>query len=160
MSLAIEQAQLGESSGEVPVGAVVVSSQGDILSKAHNCKESEFNPAGHAEVKALESAGKKIKNWRLVDCALFVTLEPCPMCLAALIHARVSHVYFGAYDAKGGALSLGYNFSRDKNLNHQFAITGGIRHYECSKILSSFFKQKRAYYRGKKEFKNFGLFKG
>lgn len=131
---------------EVPIGAVVADANGNILSKSHNIKEKTHNPCGHAEVLALIEASKKIGNWRLLNCSLYVTLEPCPMCLSAMVQARIGTLYFGAYDPKGGSISLGYNFYKDQKLNHSFAVVGGLRHYECSRLLSTFFKEKRASY--------------
>ncbi len=147
MGLAVEQAELAYKSGEVPVGALVVSPEGTILSKQFNLKETTFNPSGHAEILALTEAGKKLQNWRLSDCTLYVTLEPCPMCLTAMVQARIKTCVFGTYDGKGGALSLGYRLHQDKRLNHQFQIYGGIKHFECSKLLSQFFRERRASYK-------------
>lgn len=149
MGLALEQAELAFKSEEVPVGAVLVSPKGDILSKQFNLKESHFNPTAHAELLCLVEGSKKLQNWRLEDCTLYVTLEPCPMCLSALVQARVKLCVFGAYDSKGGALSLGYHLHQDKRLNHQFSIVGGMRHFECSRLLSQFFKQRRSGYKPK-----------
>lgn len=150
MNLALEQAELAYKAQEVPIGAVLVSPDGDVLSKQHNIKESNFNPTGHAEILALAEGGKKLQNWRLSDCVLYVTLEPCPMCLTALVQSRVKQCVFGAYDGKGGALSLGYHLHQDKRLNHQFSIMGGIKHFECSKLLSQFFRERRTGYQSKK----------
>jgi tRNA(adenine34) deaminase len=149
MGLALEQAELAYRAQEVPVGSILVSPAGDILSRQYNLKETHFNPAGHAEIQAVTEGGKKLQNWRLSDCTLYVTLEPCPMCLSALVQSRVKLCVFGAYDAKGGALSLGYHLHQDRRLNHQFSIMGGIRHFECSKLLSQFFKERRSGYKGK-----------
>ncbi len=146
LGLALEQAELAFKAQEVPVGAVLVSQNGDVLSKQHNLKESEFNPTAHAEILAIVDGAKKLQNWRLSDCTLYVTLEPCPMCLAALVQCRVRKCIFGAYDPKGGALSLGYRFHSDKRLNHQFSIMGGVKHFECSKLLSHFFRERRTGY--------------
>lgn len=149
MSMALEQAEYAYKSQEVPVGAVLVSPKGDVLSKTHNLKESHFNPVAHAEILALSEGAKKLQNWRLSDCVLYVTLEPCPMCLTAMVQSRVKQCVFGAYDSKGGALSLGYHLHQDKRLNHQFSIIGGIKHFECSRVLSQFFKERRTSYRPK-----------
>lgn len=143
MGLAIEQADLAFKAQEVPVGAVLVSPTGEVLSKQHNLKESHFNPTAHAEILSITESAKKLSNWRLSDCTLYVTLEPCPMCLSAMLQSRVKACYFGAYDPKGGALSLGYKFHQDKRFNHQFSVIGGIKHYECSRVLSQFFKERR-----------------
>lgn len=149
MSMALEQAELAYRAQEVPVGAILVSPQGEVLSKQFNLKESQFNPTAHAEILALIEGAKKLHNWRLTDCTLYVTLEPCPMCLTAMVQSRVKQCVFGAYDAKGGALSLGYHLHQDKRLNHQFSIWGGVKHFECSKLLSQFFKERRTSYRPK-----------
>lgn len=149
MTMALEQAELAYKAQEVPVGAVLVSPKGDVLSKQHNLKESHFNPTAHAEILALTEGAKKLQNWRLSDCILYVTLEPCPMCLTAMVQSRVRQCVFGAYDAKGGALSLGYHLHQDKRLNHQFSMMGGIKHFECSRVLSQFFKERRTGYRPK-----------
>lgn len=149
MNIALEEAELAYKASEVPVGAVLVSSSGSILSKQFNLKENHFNPTGHAEILCLAEAGKKIQNWRLSDCTLYVTLEPCPMCLSAMVQSRLKQCVFGAYDSKGGALSLGYYLHQDKRLNHQFSILGGVRHFECSKLLSQFFKERRSNYKTK-----------
>lgn len=149
MSLALDQAELAYRAQEVPVGAILVSPEGDVLSKQHNLKEAHFNPTAHAEILAITEGAKKLQNWRLSDCTLYVTLEPCPMCLTAMVQSRVKQCIFGAYDAKGGALSLGYHLHQDKRLNHQFSIMGGVKHFECSRLLSQFFKERRTGYRPK-----------
>lgn len=146
MDEALKEADKAYREDEVPIGAVVVDDKGHILARAHNQKEKVFNPCGHAEILAIIEASKKLGNWRLTGCSIFVTLEPCPMCLSAMIQARIGKLYFGAYDAKGGALSLNYNFYKDSKLNHSFPVMGGIRHFECSKVLSTFFKEKRSQY--------------
>ncbi len=149
MSIALEQAELAYKAYEVPVGAVLVSSEGEVLSKQFNLKESHFNPTAHAEILSLIEGAKKLKNWRLNDCILYVTLEPCPMCLTAMVQSRVKQCVFGAYDSKGGALSLGYHLHQDPRLNHQFSMMGGIKHFECSRLLSQFFRERRSFYRPK-----------
>lgn len=146
MDEALVEADKAYRENEVPIGAVVVDSKGTILSRTHNHKEKVFNPCGHAEILAITEAAKRMNNWRLTHCSIYVTLEPCPMCLSAMIQARIGHLYFGAYDAKGGALSLNYNFYKDEKLNHSFPVTGGLRHFECSRLLSTFFKEKRMTY--------------
>jgi tRNA(adenine34) deaminase len=146
MDEALIEAEKAYREDEVPIGAVIVDSAGTIISRTHNQKEKVFNPCGHAEILAITEAAKRKSNWRLTDCSIYVTLEPCPMCLSALVQARISHLYFGAYDAKGGALSLNYNFYKDQKLNHSFPVLGGLRHFECSRLLSTFFKEKRTNY--------------
>ena len=147
MSLALSEAEKAEKAGEVPVGAVIVSPEGEVIAKASNLKEQTHNPIGHAEIIAITQACSKLGSWRLVDCTLYVTLEPCPMCLSAIAQARIKNLYFGAYDKKGGAISLGYNMAQDSKLNHFVNIFGGMQHFECSKILSEFFKRRRLAYR-------------
>ena len=142
MAEAMLEAQVAFHEDEVPVGCLLVGPHGEVLSRTYNVKERENDACAHAEILAIREAGKKM-GWRLIDCSLFVTLEPCPMCLSAMLQARIKTLYFGAYDRKGGALSLGYNFAKDPRLNHSFAIVGGIRHFECSRLLSTYFKQKR-----------------
>ena len=146
MNIALEEAEIAYKLGEVPVGAVLVDANGAVISKQHNLKEAHLNPTGHAEILAIIESCKKLDNWRLSGCTLYVTLEPCPMCLSAMAQARISHCVFGAYDMKGGALSLGYRIHQDKRLNHAFKMTGGIKHFEGSKLLSQFFKERRRNY--------------
>ena len=146
MDEALKEALKAYREDEVPIGAVIANADGVIISHAHNQKEKAHNPCGHAEILAITEAAKKLGNWRLLDCSIYVTLEPCPMCLSALIQARIGYLYFGAYDNKGGSLSLNYNFYKDQKLNHSFPVMGGLRHFECSRLLSTFFKQKRTSY--------------
>ena len=146
MDEALIEAEKAYRLDEVPIGAVVVDSTGVILSRAHNIKEKNHNPCGHAEILAITEAAKKINNWRLINCSIYVTLEPCPMCLSAMIQARIGTLLFGAYDPKGGSLSLNYNFYKDQKLNHASPVIGGLRHFECSKLLSTFFREKRTSY--------------
>ena len=143
MNLAIMEAKQAYHEDEVPIGCVIVSPHGEVLASTHNLKEQNSDACAHDELLAIKEAGKKLKGWRLIDCSLFVTLEPCPMCMSAILQARFGKLYFGAYDKKGGAISLGYNFAKDKRLNHTFSITGGIKHFELSRMLSNYFRQKR-----------------
>lgn len=146
MDEALIEANKAYREDEVPIGAIVVDPNGTIIARAHNRKEHANNPCGHAEILAILEAAKKLNNWRLVGCSIYVTLEPCPMCLGAIVQSRLSNLYFGAYDAKGGAISLNYNLYKDKRLNHNFNVVGGILHYDCSRVLSRFFKEKRSTY--------------
>jgi tRNA(adenine34) deaminase len=147
MTLALEEADVAYKNDEVPIGAVVVDSSGKVLAKASNDKEKSNDPCGHAEIIAIRKAAEAQGAWRLSGCTLYVTLEPCPMCLAAMVQARVSNVVFGAYDRKGGAISLGYDLFKDSRLNHRFSVMGGIKHFECSRVLSNFFRAKRRSYK-------------
>ena len=147
MGEAIKEAESAFSIGEVPVGAVIVNSQNQIISKAHNLKESTQDPCGHAEIIAIRKAAEILKSWRLLDCTLYVTLEPCPMCMGAIVQSRLKSVVFGAYDVKGGAITNGFNLHQNQKLNHRFNVIGGVSHYDCSNLLSSFFKQRRLFYK-------------
>lgn len=149
MGLALEQAEIAYKLGEVPVGSVLVSPTGEVLTKQFNLRESQHNPVAHAEILALIDGAKKLQNWRLSDCTLYVTLEPCPMCLSAILQSRIKQCVFGAYDVKGGALTMGFNMHQDKRFNHQFSVIGGVKHFESSKLLSQFFKERRSGYRVK-----------
>ena len=143
MTMALEEAEKAYHIDEVPIGAVIVDASGKVLAKFHNLKEKTNNPCGHAEILTIQAACEEIEDWRLDGCTLFVTLEPCLMCMGAILQCRIKRLVFGAYDPKGGALSLGYTPFRDNRLNHQFEVVGGIKHYECSRTLSEFFRQKR-----------------
>jgi tRNA(adenine34) deaminase len=153
MSIALEEAEIAYRKDEVPVGAVVVSEDGKVISKSYNLKEATHNPAGHAEILVIQDACKKIENWRLEKTTIYVTLEPCIMCLGTMIHSRINNLVFGAYDKKAGAASLDYNFYKDNRLNHNFSIVGGVKHFECSKILSDFFREKRTHYKSNEKFR-------
>lgn len=143
MQKALIQAELAYVKDEVPVGAIIVDQNYNIISTAHNEKEMRFDPCAHAEVLAIQRASSNLKSWRLLGCHLIVTLEPCLMCLSAAIHGRLNSVTFGAYDKKTGAISLNYSIHVDLRLNHQLTILGGIEEESCSKLLKSFFKEKR-----------------
>ncbi len=143
---ALDEASKAFSQGEVPVGAVIVDAAGKVVSKTFNTKEYENNACNHAEVLAISEASTQGRSWRLNGHKLFVTLEPCVMCMGAIIQSRISEVYFGAYDLKGGAVSLGFNIHNNPKLNHRVKIYGGFKHRECSKLLSDFFKARRNKY--------------
>ncbi len=147
MDSAIREAERAYSIDEVPIGAVIVDPHGQVLAETHNLKERTNNPLGHAELLAIREACEQLKNWRLEECTLYVTLEPCPMCLAAMVQSRIGRLVFGAYDPKGGAISLGYDLYKDERLNHSFEVIGGVKHHPCSKLLSTFFKSKRTTYK-------------
>ncbi|MBF0298536.1 MAG: nucleoside deaminase [Oligoflexia bacterium] len=143
MDEALNLAQKAYEAGEVPVGAIIVSTNDKIISSATNCKENSNDPCAHAEIIAIRAASKSIGDWRLTEMRMYVTLEPCLMCLAAIKEARLDGVIFAAYDLKGGAISLNYNFYNDKRLNHNFYVIGGIKSLESANLLSSFFQNKR-----------------
>lgn len=144
MAEALEQARLAASEDEVPVGAVVVSGDGRVIGRGRNRREKRQDPLSHAELEAIREASAALGSWRLLDCVLVVTLEPCPMCLAASQQARVSEVVYGAADAKGGALSLGYRLHEDARTNHRFRATHRPN-AACAEVLKEFFRRKRDY---------------
>ncbi len=120
----------------------MISPQGEILGEGRNLREGQHDPTAHAEIIAIRAACSKIQGWRLEDCSLIVTLEPCPMCLAAAHQARIGKVVFAAHDPKGGALSLGYHLHSDERTNHRFEIHQ-VDFPECGQILTEFFRAKR-----------------
>ena len=138
---ALELAQKAAQQNEVPVGALVIKNE-QILGTGYNRREQDQNPLAHAEIQAILHATQTLGEWRLLDCSLVVTLEPCLMCLAACQQARIKEVIYGAKDPKGGAISLGYTFHKDRRLNHRFQ-TIWQSHRECENILTTFFKKLR-----------------
>ncbi len=141
MGKALAEAEKSLEKIEVPVGAVLVS-ENKILGRGHNEPVLRNDPTAHAEITAIRKACLKKKNYRLPDCELFVTLEPCAMCLSALVHARVNRLVFGAYDPKAGAVESMMKFPFEKT-NHRIEIKGGVLADECGKILKDFFQKKR-----------------
>lgn len=142
MQLAIAQAELAASLGEVPVGAVVVLNQ-EVIATAHNQPIGQHDPSAHAEIQALRLAAARLGNYRLVDCHLYVTLEPCAMCAGAIQHARIKQLVFGAKDLKTGACGSVIDLMAEKKLNHHTQVIAGVMADECAKLLSDFFKQRR-----------------
>ena len=140
MNSAIEQAAIAYEQKEVPIGSVIVS-EGQIIGRGYNKVESLKDPTAHAELIAITSASSTLENWRLIDCDIYVTLEPCIMCSGAIVNARIKNIFFGAYDSKYGAVSSMYNLCNDTRLNHQSGVKGGILEKECSSLLNSFFKK-------------------
>lgn len=142
MQAALTEADIAESLGEVPIGAVVVH-DGQIIGRGHNLRESSQDPTTHAEVIAIRQAAQNLKSWRLIDCTLYVTLEPCVMCMGAIILARIPRLVFGCHDPKVGAVGSLYNFAEDKRFNHQVEVESGVLQQQCSEQLSHFFRQLR-----------------
>lgn len=142
MDKAIAEARRAECKEEVPIGCVIVK-EGRIIARAHNLRESKQDPAAHAELLAIRKAAKKLGAWRLLDCTLYVTLEPCLMCMGAIILARIPQVVFGCFDPKAGAAGSLYDLSSDTRLNHRFDLVSGVRGEDCSQLLSAFFSQLR-----------------
>ncbi len=142
MRLALEQAELAARDGEVPVGAVVVAGR-RVIAAAHNLPAGLRDPTAHAEILAIRDAAAYLGEYRLVDTSIFVTLEPCVMCVGAILTARVAQVYYGARDEKAGALGSVYDIGRDGRLNHNVEVYGGILGAECAQVLRQFFESRR-----------------
>ena len=143
MELAIEEAKKAGKMNEVPVGCVIIDDDGHLIASAHNQTIAMSDPTAHAEILALRRACEERKNYRLLNTSLYVTVEPCVMCMGAIIHSRVSRIIYGAYDPKWGAAGSLYDFSRDKKLNHQPEIISGVCDEECRNLIQSFFRQRR-----------------
>lgn len=142
MKMALKEADKAELIDEVPIGCVIVKND-KVIARAHNVKESSKDATGHAEIIAIRKASKKVDNWRLEDCDIYITLEPCIMCSGALIQSRIRNIYFGAYDFKGGALGSSINVLEAQNINHHPYVEGGILLEECSQKISKYFQTKR-----------------
>lgn len=142
MRRALDEARRAAEIGEVPVGAVVVR-DGQIIGHGHNRREGAQDPVAHAEIRAIRDATNALESWRLVECTLYVTLEPCLMCGGAIVNARVPRVVFGATDPKAGAVRTLYTVLEDPRLNHSVEVTGGVLADECGDILTEFFQNIR-----------------
>ncbi|ABL02628.1 CMP/dCMP deaminase, zinc-binding protein [Candidatus Ruthia magnifica str. Cm (Calyptogena magnifica)] len=142
MTLAIEQAKQAQKVNEVPVGAILIQNN-QLISSAYNQPISNNDPTAHAEIQLLRAAGKQLNNYRLYDTTLYVTLEPCTMCLGAIVHARVSYIVFGAYDQKSGVCGSCINLQNSQCFNHSINIQGGILADQCKDLLQQFFKSRR-----------------
>lgn len=142
MKQAIIQAKKALKKDEVPIGAVIVK-DGVILSRGYNRTETDQDATRHAEIIAIERACKKLKSWRLDDCTLYVTVEPCPMCAGAICNARIPFVYFGAYEHKSGCAVSKYPVLSDSGLNHNAKFVGGVEQETCSNLIKNYFKAKR-----------------
>lgn len=142
MKEALKQAKKAYNKLEVPVGAVIVKN-GKIIARAYNQKETKFDTTKHAEILAIQKASKKFNSWRLIDCDLYVTLEPCPMCAGAIIQSRIRNVYYGVKDEKTGAVGSVLNLFDDYKFNHKPEFTSGILENECKNLLQDFFKALR-----------------
>jgi len=144
MRLAMQQASDAEAQGEVPVGAVVVDSRGELLATGFNRTIQDHDPTGHAEIIALRGAARRLGNYRLPGATLYVTLEPCAMCMGAIMHARLARVVFAAADPKTGACGSVINLPQESRLNHHAEVVGGVLADECSEMLRAFFRRRRA----------------
>src|SRR3981189_2898759 len=142
-SAALAEAVRAEAEGEVPVGAIAVSS-GQIVGAGHNQPIGLNDPTAHAEILAIRSAGSHLKTYRLAEVSMYVTLEPCVMCVGAMVNARIARVIYGARDEKAGALGSMYDIGRDGRLNHRFEVIAGVMEPECAEIMREFFRARRA----------------
>jgi len=147
MKLALQEAEQGFEEEEVPVGAVIVHA-GRVVGAAHNQREQLRDPTAHAEMIAITQAAEALGSWRLEGCALYVTLEPCPMCAGAIVQARIPLVVYGADDPKAGAVRSLYQLLEDQRLNHRCDVVGGVLAEQCGQLLTRFFQRQRA--QGKK----------
>ena len=139
---ALAEAKLALASGDVPIGAVVVL-DGEIIGRGHNQREALGDPIAHAEILAIQAAAQHVGSWRLTNAALYVTLEPCPMCAGAIVNSRLHRLVFGAYDPKAGAVSSLMNLVQDQRLNHFVEVYDGICQKECAELLQDFFRKLR-----------------
>ena len=142
MKEALKEAQKAYEKLEVPVGAVIVK-DGKIIARAYNQKETKFDTTKHAEILAIQKASKKLKSWRLIDCEMYVTLEPCPMCAGAIIQSRIKKVYYGVSDEKTGAVGSKLNLFKDYKFNHNVEVENGILTDKCKELLQNFFIELR-----------------
>jgi tRNA(adenine34) deaminase len=143
MEMALDEAGVAASEGEVPVGSVVVSFQRGVIAQAHNQREQLLDPTAHAEIIAITQAAEALRSWRLEDCALYVTLEPCPMCAGAIVQARLPMVVYGCTDPKAGACDTLYQITNDPRLNHRARVVSGVLAEQCAEMLSEFFAARR-----------------
>ena len=143
MNQALEEARAAAERGEVPVGAVLVGPSGDVIATAGNRTRELSDPTAHAEIVAIRAAADADKNYRLTGATLYVTLEPCAMCVGAMLHARISRLVFGAYDPKSGAAGSVIDLCSDRSLNHRIEVNGGLLESQCSGLLKQFFEERR-----------------
>ena len=150
MKEALKEAKKAYGKLEVPVGAIIVRDR-KIIARAHNLKETKKDTTKHAEILAIQKASRKLESWRLLDCEMYVTLEPCSMCAGAIINARIKKLYIGALDEKTGAVGSVFNLFEDYKFNHNVEVEQGIMQDECEKILKDFFKKLREFKKNKKD---------
>src|SRR5947208_1477423 len=143
MEMALEEAATAADAGEVPIGCVIVSLEHGVIGRAHNQRELLKDPTAHAEMIAITQAAQALASWRLENCVLYVTLEPCPMCAGAMVLARVPMVVYGTVDPKAGACDTLYRITADPRLNHRAQVVGGVLAQRCAAVLSDFFAAKR-----------------
>lgn len=143
MLAAVAEAKLAGQQGEVPIGCVIADRNGQIIGRGHNQRESARSALGHAELLAIHQANQQSQDWRLTDCSLFVTLEPCPMCAGAIVNARLSRVYYGCADLKAGCTGTLMNLLTEPRFNHQVHVEKGCCQEQCAELLSEFFRKIR-----------------
>ena len=143
MQAALVEAALAAAADEVPVGAVIVL-EGQVIGRGHNMPVSTNDPTAHAEIQAVRQAARQMQNYRLIDTTLYTTVEPCLMCMGALVYARIKRLVFGCFDPKAGAAGSLYNIALDTRLNHRLDITSGVCEEECRTLLQRFFREKRS----------------
>ena len=145
MSEAIALARQAQSIGEVPIGCVIVHDPTDrVVGRGYNRRQTDHDPTAHAEILALREAGQTLGHWRLLDCTMYVTLEPCPMCAGAIVNARVPRLVYGCDDPKAGAVRTLYELCEDGRLNHRVTVTTGVLAPQCAQLLQEFFRTQRA----------------
>lgn len=142
MQVALEEARRAYDAGEIPIGCVIVCKD-RIISRGHNLRESLPDATAHAEIIAIQSACHALHRWRLSDCTLYVTIEPCPMCAGAIVNARIARLVYGAHDVKGGGIRSFFSIADHPGLNHQVDITEGVLEEECRNLMVSFFRERR-----------------
>ncbi len=143
LEMALEEAYLAAAEGEVPVGAVIVSRDRGVIARAHNQREQLIDPTAHAEMIAITQAALALRSWRLEDCILYCTLEPCPMCAGAIVQARIPMVVYGCTDPKAGACHTLYSITSDPRLNHRCQVISGVLAERCAAVLGEFFAARR-----------------
>ena len=145
MTQAIALARVASSMGEVPIGCVIVrNTTGMVIGQGHNRRVIDSDPTGHAEIVAIREAARAIGDWRLTDCTLFVTLEPCPMCAGAILNARIPRIVYGCDDPKAGAVRSLFTLCEDARLNHRVDVICGVMAEECAELLKAFFREQRS----------------
>jgi tRNA(adenine34) deaminase len=145
MQLALSEAAAAGAAGEVPIGCVIVHEpSGRVIGTGQNRRERDADPTAHAEIVALRAAGRALGHWRLLDCVLVVTLEPCPMCAGAMVNARIPRLIYGCDDPKAGAVRTLFQLCEDPRLNHRLAVRGGVMAEPCAELLAAFFRRQRA----------------
>ncbi len=143
MRIALKEASKAYDQGEVPIGALVIDQEGQILGKAYNETLTRNDPTAHAEILAMRQAAEALNNYRLLNCTLYVTLEPCIMCAGAAVHARIQEVVFGAFDGKWGAVESLFHLGDDERLNHRFSVVSGVLEADCAILMQRFFRERR-----------------